>query len=233
MSFEQKKILVVGGSSGIGKSVIEKLLAQGAEVWNLSRNEVRMPGVIHQTVDITEKELNFDLPETLAGLVYAPGTINLRPFNALKIEDFQRDWEVNVLGFIKIMKLALKSLRKIPSSVVLYSTVAVSQGMNYHASIAASKGAVEGLTKSLAGEYARINIRFNAIAPSLTDTPLSKTLLSSEDKRKASDNRHPLNRVGQPEDISEATLYLLSEDSSWMTGQTLHVDGGLSSIRPL
>lgn len=233
MSFEQKKILVVGGSSGIGKSVIEKLLAQGAEVWNLSRNEVRMPGVIHQTVDITEKELNFDLPETLAGLVYAPGTINLRPFNALKIEDFQRDWEVNVLGFIKIMKLALKSLRKIPSSVVLYSTVAVSQGMNYHASIAASKGAVEGLTKSLAGEYARINIRFNAIAPSLTDTPLSKTLLSSEEKRKASDNRHPLNRVGQPEDISEATLYLLSEDSSWMTGQTLHVDGGLSSIRPL
>lgn len=233
MSFDQKKILVVGGSSGIGKSVIEKLLAQGAEVWNLSRNEVRMPGVIHQTVDITEKELNFDLPETLAGLVYAPGTINLRPFNALKIEDFQRDWEVNVLGFIKIMKLALKSLRKIPSSVVLYSTVAVSQGMNYHASIAASKGAVEGLTKSLAGEYARINIRFNAIAPSLTDTPLSKTLLSSEEKRKASDNRHPLNRVGQPEDISEATLYLLSEDSSWMTGQTLHVDGGLSSIRPL
>ena len=90
MSFEQKKILVVGGSSGIGKSVIEKLLAQGAEVWNLSRNEVRMPGVIHQTVDITEKELNFDLPETLAGLVYAPGTINLRPFNALKIEDFQQ-----------------------------------------------------------------------------------------------------------------------------------------------
>jgi NAD(P)-dependent dehydrogenase (short-subunit alcohol dehydrogenase family) len=233
MSFQGKKILVVGGSSGIGQSVIEKLTSQGAEIWNLSRTEVSGPGVVHQTVDITDEELSFELPEVLDGFVYAPGTINLRPFNALKVEDFQNDWEVNVLGFVKVMKLALKSLRKIPSSVVLFSTVAVSQGMSYHASIAASKGAIEGLTKSLAGEYARNNIRFNAIAPSLTDTPLTHNLLSSEEKRKASDERHPLKRVGQAQDISEAALYLLSESSGWMTGQTLHLDGGMSSVRPI
>lgn len=233
MSFEGKNILVVGGSSGIGASVIEKLVAQSANVWNLSRTATSMSGVHHQSVDVTSEDLHFELPDELDGLVYAPGTINLRPFNALKTTDFQHDWEVNVMGFVKVLKVALKSLRKRPSSVVLYSTVAVSQGMNYHASIAASKGAVEGLMKSLAGEYARSQIRFNAIAPSLTDTPLAKSLLSTDDKRKASDERHPLKRVGQPEDISEATLYLLSDASGWMTGQTLHLDGGMSSVRPL
>ena len=233
MTFAGKTILVIGGSSGIGRSVIEKLTAEGAEVWNLSRSEVDLPGVNHQTVDVAAEAWSVEVPDKLDGMVYCPGTINLKPFNALKTEDFQHDWEINVLGFVKALKQSLKSLRKGPSSVVLFSTVAVSQGMNYHASIAASKGAIEGLTKSLAGEYARNNIRFNAIAPSLTDTPLAKNLLSSEEKRKASDDRHPLKRVGQPEDISSAVMYLLSENSSWMTGQTLHLDGGMSSIRPL
>lgn len=233
MSFAGKTILVIGGSSGIGRSVIEKLLAEGAEVWNFSRTEVDLPGVHHQSVDVASENWSVEVPEKLDGMVYCPGTINLKPFNALKTDDFQLDWEINVLGFVKALKHSLKSLRKGPSSVVLFSTVAVSQGMNYHSSIAASKGAIEGLAKSLAGEYARNNIRFNTIAPSLTDTPLAKNLLSSDEKRKASDDRHPLKRVGQPEDISSAVLYLLSEDSSWMTGQTLHLDGGMSSVRPL
>jgi NAD(P)-dependent dehydrogenase (short-subunit alcohol dehydrogenase family) len=115
----------------------------------------------------------------------------------------------------------------------MYSTVAVSQGMSYHSSIAAAKGAVEGLVKTLAAENARSNIRFNAIAPSLTDTPLAANLLSSEEKVKASEDRHPLKKVGTAGEMSDATLFLLGSQSTWMTGQVLHIDGGMSSIRPL
>lgn len=233
MTFEGKNILVVGGTSGIGYAVIQGLLAKGAAIWNISRTPINLNRVHHQSVDITGSVDIINLPESLDGLVYCPGSINLKPFNALKTEDFQQDWEVNVMGFIKILKLALKPLKTKQSSIVLFSTVAVSQGMSYHASVAASKGAIEGLTVSLAAEYARNGIRVNAIAPSLTDTPLAKQLLSTEEKRKASDDRHPLKRIGQPEDISEMTLFLLSDASSWMTGQIIHLDGGMSSIRPI
>jgi NAD(P)-dependent dehydrogenase (short-subunit alcohol dehydrogenase family) len=164
--------------------------------------------------------------------VYCPGTINLKPFHRISIADFKQEMEVNFYGAIRLLQACLKGLKKSNCpSVVLYSTVAVQTGMGFHAGIASAKGAIEGLTRSLAAEWAPNKIRVNAIAPSLTETPLASALLSTPEKKEASDKRHPLGRVGKPEDIAEATVFLLSEKSSWMTGQILHLDGGMSHLK--
>lgn len=225
---KNKNIVVIGGNSGIGLSVVESLQAQGANVFAYSRS---MGG--EQTLDIAQDFDNIPgLPETIDGLVYCPGTIMLKPFHRFSIEDFQQDYNINVLGAVRVLQACLKGLKKSGSaSVVLYSTVAVSVGLGFHASISSAKGAVEGLAKSLAAEWAPSKIRVNVVAPSLTDTPLAAQLLGTEDKKEASNKRHPLGRYGQAEDIAAATLYLLSEGASWMTGQVLHVDGGMSSVR--
>ncbi|MDZ7358758.1 MAG: SDR family oxidoreductase, partial [candidate division KSB1 bacterium] len=171
-------------------------------------------------------------PELLDGVVYCPGTINLRPFRQLKEEDFLTDFKINALGAVKTIQGTLNRMKKVEqtASIVLFSTVAVQTGMSYHASIASAKGAVEGLTRSLAAELAP-KIRVNCIAPSLTDTPLAARLLGSEEKQQAAAERHPLKRFGQPEDIANLACFLLSDESSWITGQVLHVDGGMSSVR--
>jgi NAD(P)-dependent dehydrogenase (short-subunit alcohol dehydrogenase family) len=164
--------------------------------------------------------------------VYCPGTINLKPFARLTEQDFMHDWQVNVLGAVRVLQQAIKSLKKAQgASVVLYSTVAARVGMNFHASVATAKSAVEGLALSLAAEYASGKIRFNVVAPSLTDTPLAAALLSSPEKREASDKRHPLGRVGTPEELAAITAFLLSNQSAWISGQVLGVDGGMSSLK--
>jgi NAD(P)-dependent dehydrogenase (short-subunit alcohol dehydrogenase family) len=165
-------------------------------------------------------------------MVYCPGSIRLRPFRALKPDDFPADYQINLLGAVRSLQACLPALKKADdgASVVFFSTVAVKTGMPFHASIASAKGAVEGLTRSLAAELAP-NIRVNAVAPSLTDTPLAAPLLGSDEKRRAADDRHPLKRVGQPGDIAAAALYLLGEAGAWVTGQILHVDGGMGALR--
>ena len=172
------------------------------------------------------------LPETLQGLVYCPGTIVLKPFQRLTADDFKEDFNINLLGAVKVIQGCIKQLRKSPSgaSIVLFSTVAVKTGMPFHASVASAKAAVEGLTRSLAAEFAP-RIRVNAIAPSLTDTPLAQNLLSSEEKRKASADRHPLKRIGTPQEIARAAAHLLSDAGAWITGQVMPIDGGMSSLR--
>jgi NAD(P)-dependent dehydrogenase (short-subunit alcohol dehydrogenase family) len=227
-------ILVVGGTSGIGQSVTEKLVDRGHRVWVSSRNKPTNPvdGVTYLSGDILEDELELNV-ESLDGLVYCPGSINLKPFNRLKEEDFHTDFNINVMGAIRALQQTYPLLKKGQgSSVVLFSTVAVSQGMPYHTSTAASKGAVEGLARSLAAEWAP-SIRVNVIAPSITDTPMASRLLSSDERKDNSAKRHPLNRVGSPADIAGLTAYLLSEDASWMTGQVLGMDGGMSTLRTL
>ena len=228
--------VVVGGSSGIGLEITRRLAGHGHSVMVMSRSAdqlVDLASVSHLPIDISQAEIDGKmLPEKIQGLAYCPGSIQLRPFNRLKEKDFEADWRINHLGAVKAIQACLPGLKRapVPASVVLFSTVAVATGMPFHASIASAKGAVEGLTRALAAEFAP-KIRVNAIAPSLTDTNLAKTLLSDEGKRKAAAERHPLKRVGRVEDIASAALYLLESDSSWITGQVISVDGGMGAVR--
>lgn len=230
-----KTYLIAGGSSGIGLALVKKLTAAGHQVTVISRSNDSLsgiPNVTHLQKDVLTDDISAgDLPGALDGVAYCPGSINLKPFRSLKPDAFLEDFNINVLGAVKVLQAAQTALKKAKNpGVVLFSTVAVGQGMPFHASVAAAKGAVEGLTKSLAAEWAP-NIRVNCIAPSLTDTPMAERLLSSDDKREASANRHPLRRVGSPEDIAALAEFLLSENSTWMSGQVLGLDGGMSTLR--
>lgn len=229
-----KNILIVGASSGIGRSLAEMLVQQGASVISASRNNPQINGVQHHTLDIQEEnpDLSF-IPEVLHGVVYCPGTINLKPFHRLSIDDFQTDLDINLLGAIKVLQGAFKGLKKSGAgSVVLFSTVAAKLGMNFHSSIATSKGAIEGLGKSLAAEWSMHKIRVNILSPSLTETPLADRLLANDDKKEASNKRHPLGRFGQPEDLAHTATLLLSDQSSWITGQVIGIDGGVGALKP-
>jgi NAD(P)-dependent dehydrogenase (short-subunit alcohol dehydrogenase family) len=231
-----KTFLVVGGSSGIGYEIVNELRNQGDDIYVGSRRSdtlTGLRGVRHLKLDVKEPPDHLEgLPDVLHGLVYCPGTIRLKPIQRLTREDFIEDLQINFLGAVRLIQACLPNLKKSPTgaSILLFSTVAVTTGMPFHASIAGAKGAVEGLARSLAAELAP-RIRVNAIAPSLTDTPLAQSLLSSEEKRHAAAERHPLKRVGSPKDISRLAAFLLSDAASWVTGQVLHVDGGMSSLR--
>ena len=227
-----KNILLIGGSYGIGSSLAQ-ILAENNQVIIASRSkpENDLNNVKHITFDASNDEIDLNqLPETIDGFVYLPGSINLRPFKGLSIDSFKQDLEINVISLLKVLKSILPKLNASDnSSLVFLSTVAVSQGMPFHSSVATAKGAIEGLAKSLAAEYAP-KMRVNVIAPSIVDTPLANRFLNNETKVQKSAEKHPLNRIGNKEDIAEMISFLLSDKSSWMTGQILNVDGGLSTI---
>ncbi|WP_413666740.1 SDR family NAD(P)-dependent oxidoreductase [Mucilaginibacter sp. Mucisp86] len=236
MNFNGKNILVVGGSSGIGLSLIKLLHQQQANIYTISRSaSAEWPEDIHflkadvlENLDVVEMYL----PEQLHGLVYSVGSITLKPYNRLTAEDFLKDFHLNVLGAARMIQQAIKPIKNAAgSSIVLISSVAAKTGMPYHASIAAAKGAVEGMALSLAAELAIQQIRVNVVAPSLTDTPLAQTLLSTPEKREAAAKRHPLGKTGRPEDISRLIAFLLSDHSNWMTGQVIGLDGGLGKLK--
>ena len=236
MNFEGKNILVVGGSSGIGLSLVQSLHQQKANVYVISRTvSSAWPDEIKSLQADVSKELDTVeafLPEQLHGLVYAVGSITLKPFNRLSAEDFFNDYQLNVLGAVRTTQTALKALKNAgSSSIVFISSVAAKIGLPYHASIAAAKGAVEGMAISLAAELASLKIRVNVVSPSLTNTLLAEKLLNSPEKQEASAKRHPLGRYGQPEDISNSIAFLLSDNSSWMTGQVIGIDGGMGNLK--
>lgn len=227
-----KNILLIGGSYGIGSSLAQ-ILAENNQVIIASRSkpENDLNNVKHITFDASNDEIDLNqLPEKIDGFVYFPGSINLRPFKGLSIDSFKQDLEINVISLIKVLKSIFPKLNTSDNpSLVFLSTVAVTQGMPFHSSVATAKGAIEGLAKSLAAEYAP-KMRVNVIAPSIVDTPLANRFLNNETKVQKSAEKHPLNRVGNKEDIAEMISFLLSDKSSWMTGQILNVDGGLSTI---
>jgi NAD(P)-dependent dehydrogenase (short-subunit alcohol dehydrogenase family) len=183
-------------------------------------------------LNVLEETISPDfLPEVLTGLVYCPGSLQLRPFDRLKPEDFEADYKLQVIGAVKIIQLVLPRLKKAENAaIVLFSTVAVQTGLPFHTQVAASKGAIEGLTKALAAEFAP-KIRVNCIAPSLTNTPLAASLLNTDQKMQVNAQRHPLKRIGTAADIANMAAFLLSENASWITGQIFHVDGGFSSVK--
>jgi NAD(P)-dependent dehydrogenase (short-subunit alcohol dehydrogenase family) len=190
------------------------------------------PLLHYQYCNVLDETLNLDfLPDSIDGFAYCVGTINLKPFARIKPEDFITDFQLQVVGALKIIQAMLQKLKAVDqASVVLFSTVAVQLGFNFHTQVATSKGAIEGFTKAFAAEFAP-KIRINCIAPSLTDTPLAATLLSTPEKRDANAQRHPLKATGTPQDIANMAEFLLSEKSSWITGQIFHVDGGMSAIK--
>lgn len=232
----EKTFAVVGGSRGIGLEIVRKLTAAGHRTLVFSRTADTLanlgPLVVHRQFDVLRDEFDpATLPPHLHGLAYCPGSINLRAFATLKPEQFREELEINLIGAVKAVQACLKPLKNTPGSgIVLFSTVAVGTGMAFHASIAAAKGAVEGLTRALAAELAPA-VRVNCIAPSLTDTPLAARLLNSDEKRTAADARHPLKRVGTAAELAALACFLLSEDAGWMTGQIVHADGGMGVLR--
>lgn len=230
-----RNILIIGGSSGIGRALAVELASSGDVVHLASRHEGEPIGASakFQTYDVTDKDATLELPEKLDGLVYCPGTINLKPFGRLSDDDFQHELDVNYLGAVRAIRQAQAALKKADhASIVLFSTVAVQTGLPFHASISGAKGAVEGLTRSLAAEFSP-KIRVNCLALSLTDTPLAGNLLSSDDKRKASADRHPLKRIGDAGEVAKTAAFLLGSDSGFMTGQVLQIDGGISTLKML
>ena len=228
-----KNHLVIGGSSGIGKEISEILSIENI-VFSTSRNDLNgtNENIRHIKYNVLEDELNTELlPDQIDGFVYCPGTINLRPFRSLKLETFRSDMELNLIGAIKTLQIILPKLQKSPfASIIFYSTVAVKTGMPFHSSVSSSKSALEGLTKSLAAEFAP-KIRVNCIAPSIVNTPLANKFLNTEDKIEKAAARHPLNKIGTAKEIAQLTQYLLDEKSKWITGQIINIDGGISSVK--
>ncbi len=227
--------LVVGGSHGIGLAIVQRLLERGAAVTVMSRTNddiIDLPNVTHVKFDVTTDEFTSDMmPDAIDGMVYCPGSINLGPIRGIKADLMIEDYVLNVVGAVRCVQAALAGMKAAGnSSIVTFSTVAVEQGLPMHASVAAAKGAVEGLTRALAAELAPA-IRVNCIAPSLTDTPLAERLLSNDQKREAMAKRHPLGRVGTVNDIAAMADFLLSDQSPWITGQVFAVDGGMSRLR--
>ena len=227
--------LIIGASSGIGRQLANQLIDSGHNVYaTYYKNKVEsgQPLIEYHTLNVLDENTSLDfLPESIDGLVYCPGSINLRPFERIKPQDFINDYTLQVVGAIKVLQAALPKLKKSEhASVVLFSTVAVQSGLSFHSQVSASKGAIEGLTKALTAEFAP-KIRVNCIAPSLTDTPLAASLLNSEQKAEANAQRHPLKRIGKAEDIANMAEFLLSAKSGWITGQILHVDGGMSTLK--
>lgn len=229
-----KTYIIIGASSGIGLQLAKTLADKGDKVIGTynSHSVENSENITYHSLDVTAPELDLSFfPEVIDGVVYCPGSINLKPFGRIKAEDFLNDFNLQVGGLIKILQHAFPALKKSEhASVVVFSTVAVQLGLPFHSQVSASKGAIEGLTKALSAEWAP-SIRVNCIAPSLTDTPLAATLLNTEEKKAANALRHPLKKIGTASDIANMAAFLLSENAAWITGQIIHVDGGMSTVK--
>jgi NAD(P)-dependent dehydrogenase (short-subunit alcohol dehydrogenase family) len=225
-----KNILIIGGSKGIGNALL-KMLIGSHKIINISRTlpEITHENLTNYSLDVTEDEL--PTLDTIDGIVYCPGSINLKPFSRLKLDDFEQDFKINVLSAVKVIQFYLKNLIASESaSVVLFSTVASKMGMPYHASIAASKSAIEGLTMSLAAEYAT-KIRFNAVAPTVTNTTLAEKLLRNDKMIESIKDRHPYKNFLEPEEVAHLAEYLLSEKSTAISGQVFPIDSGIVTVK--
>ena len=228
-----KNILIIGASSDIGLEISKLANADGHNIYATSRDDANannFDNFIQLDPNKSLDELD-DLPEDIDGLVYCPGTINLRSLQRLTLEDIKNEMEVNFYGAFNIIKKVLPNLKKNDgASVVLFSSVAVKTGMPMHSSIAAAKGALEGLAKSLAAELAP-RVAINCIAPSIVDTKLAANILSTDERKQASADRHPLKTIGSINSIANSAYFLLQAKENWISGQIFRPDGGLSALK--
>jgi len=236
----EKKILVFGGSGSIGKALAIKLSESNYSPVILSRNENELKSISteikceYRVCDVLNAEkiklVSEEFKDNLFGIAYCVGSINLKPLKITNDEDFINSFKINTLGAINVIKLNQESLAKNNGSILLYSTIAVKQGFTNHAVVSTAKGAIEGLTLSLAAEFAP-KIRVNCIAPSLTNAKMTEKLISNETIKKAIENMHPIPKIGSGDDFADIGSFLLSNKNSWITGQIFHIDGGRSTLR--
>lgn len=225
--------LIIGSSSQIGNEVIEELAQNNLEIITISRSQEKpIHSMQHICHDVTNEKLDLpSLSQPIKGILYLPGTMSLKPFKNLKMIDFESDLNINFLSMVRCLEKYLPNLEQSGSgSIVLISSVAAQLGLSYHSSISASKGAIEGFARAMAAELSP-KIRVNVVAPSICDTPLAKPILDRPNQKEMSASRHPLHRIGSATDIAKMIKFLLTDDSSWITGQIFHVDGGLSTLR--
>jgi NAD(P)-dependent dehydrogenase (short-subunit alcohol dehydrogenase family) len=226
-----KTILIAGASSAIAQASIIQLLQKGHHVVAISRQSLAIPGVDCHQVEGYQPEQLPNIVQELDGIVYFPGAINLKPFNRLSLTDFKNEMDIHAWGAVSILQKYISLIPKTQmGSVVLLGSVAAQLGMPYHASVSMAKGAIHGLTLALAAEWAP-RIRVNAVAPSLTDTPMGEKLINTPEKREFIEKKNPMGKIGHAEDIASAITFLLSDESNWMTGQVLSVYGGMGKIK--
>ena len=235
-----KKILIFGGTGAIGFSIAKKMNEEDYSPVIISRNKedlinkAEIIGCEYETCDVLDSDqiekVSKKYNDEVVGLAYCVGSINLKPLKMSKDDDFIDSFKINTLGAINVIKSNLASLTKNNGSILLFSTVAVQQGFANHSIVSSAKGAIEGLTHSLAAEFAP-KVRVNCIAPSLTDSKMSQKMLSNETIRKAIENMHPIPKIGAGQDFADFSSFLLSKKNNWITGQIFHIDGGRSTLR--
>ena len=236
----EKKILILGGSGAIGSSIASELKQKNYNPILISKNKEDLE-ILSQKINCeffecdvldTDKLTNIinGLNNEICGLAYCVGSINLKPLKISKEKDFIESFKINVIGAIEAIKAAQTSLMHNQGSILLFSSIAVKQGFVNHSIISTSKGAIEGLTLSLAAELAP-NVRVNCLAPSLTDSKMSQNLVKNENIKKAIEVMHPIPKIGVGSDFADIGAYLLSDNNKWITGQVIHIDGGRSTLR--
>lgn len=226
----EKNVLLIGGSYGIGYE-IAKQLSEKHQVYVASRTCDKLAdiGVTHIPFDVLKDDISQkNIPSEIHGFVFCPGSINLKPFKMLGVDDFKNDMDINFYALVNVVKSIIDRMAK-DSSMVFFSTVAVGKGMPFHSSVSSAKGAIEGFARAMAAEYAP-KLRINVIAPSLVDTPLAERLLDNDKKKNLMAERHPLKRVGTAKDIANMATFLLDPDNLWITGQVIGIDGGMATL---
>ena len=218
------KILLIGASSDIACHLYETYKSDYDFIRFSSNDEFSDVS----NFNLQDPDTYIDI-ENISGIVYFPGTIILKPFKQLGLEDFKNDYDINVLGLLKILKYYQSSLID-GSSLVFISTVAAKLGMPFHSSISMCKASLEALAISLAAEWAP-KIRVNCVAPSLVNTKLAKRFFRNDKQKEMMSERHPLKKTGKSEDISHTIEFLLSNKSNWVSGQVFNIDGGMSSLK--
>lgn len=224
------KILIIGGSKGIGSAILLQQL-ESNRVYNISRSspDISHPNLVHFSIDVLQDEL--PEIEEIDSLIYCPGSINLKPILNLSIDDFRNDFEINVIGAVKVIQKYLPVLKRgNEPSILLFSTVAAKLGMPFHASIATAKSGVEGLVKSLGAELASV-VRVNAIAPTITETSLSASILRNDRMKENMIERHPMKNYLKADEVAKMANFLISESAGSISGQIFQMDYGLVSFK--